>query len=295
MTTVPRVQPARERAYYQKRGFRVLRLLVSYALLIAISFFCVFPLAWILKTSFESTQYIRNPQIQWVPIQFTWDNYREVLTNPRAMIGRSFLNSLLVSSVSTVFSVAMTTLAGYAMSRFRFRGKFLFSVYLVLINMIPGTLILISMFILLIKLHLVNTYWGLTAFYAAGGIPLATWMLKGYFDSIPVDLEEQAMIDGATRLGAIRHIIAPLSLPGIAAVSTFIFMGNWNEFMAALTILQKQELRTLPVQIINFMGFQRVEWGPVMAYSVIVGLPVGLLFILVQRQLVGGLTAGFTK
>jgi ABC-type glycerol-3-phosphate transport system permease component len=295
MTTVPRVQSARERAYYQKRVFRVLRLLVSYALLIAISFFCVFPLAWILKTSFESTQYIRNPQIQWVPIQFTWDNYREVLTNPRAMIGRSFLNSLLVSSVSTVFSVAMTTLAGYAMSRFRFRGKFLFSVYLVLINMIPGTLILIAMFILLIKLHLVNTYWGLTAFYAAGGIPLATWMLKGYFDSIPVDLEEQAMIDGATRLGAIRHIIAPLSLPGIAAVSTFIFMGNWNEFMAALTILQKQELRTLPVQIINFMGFQRVEWGPVMAYSVIVGLPVGLLFILVQRQLVGGLTAGFTK
>jgi ABC-type glycerol-3-phosphate transport system permease component len=273
----------------------VLRYVILYAALSAITLFCVFPLVWILKTSFESPQYIRNPQIQWVPHEFTWDNYREVLTNPRAMIGRSFLNSLLVSGVATVFSVSMTTLAGYAMSRFHFRGKFIFSVYLVLINMIPGTLILISMFILLIKLGLVNSYWGLTAFYASGGIPLATWMLKGYFDSIPVDMEEQAMIDGATRVGAIRHIIAPLALPGIAAVSIFVFMGNWNEFMAALTILQKQELRTLPVQIINFMGFQRVEWGPVMAYSIIVGLPVGILFALMQRQFVGGLTAGFTK
>jgi ABC-type glycerol-3-phosphate transport system permease component len=290
-----RGQSVGKQAYYQRQTLRILRLLITYVLLIVITAFCIFPLVWILKTSFESPQYIRNPQIQWVPIQFTWDNYREVLTNPRAMIGRSFLNSLLVSSTSTVFSVVITTLAGYAMSRFRFRGKFAFSVYLVLINMIPATLILISVFVLLIRLHLVNSYWGLIAFYAAQGIPLATWMLKGYFDSIPLDLEEQAMIDGATRLEAIRHIVAPLALPGIAAVALFIFMSNWNEFMAALTILQKQELRTLPVQIINFMGFQRVEWGPVMAYSVIVGLPVGLLFVLVQRQLVGGLTAGFTK
>jgi ABC-type glycerol-3-phosphate transport system permease component len=120
-------------------------------------------------------------------------------------------------------------------------------------------------------------------------------MLKGYFDSIPIDLEEQAMVDGATRLEAIRHIVAPLALPGIASVFIFLFMGNWNEFMAALTILQKTELRTLPVQIINFMGFQRVEWGPVMAYSIIVGIPVAILFALAQRRLVGGLTAGFTK
>jgi arabinogalactan oligomer/maltooligosaccharide transport system permease protein len=295
MQTLQLKQINRGKTFSQRRFLALLRTLFSYAALILIALFCVFPVGWILKTSFESTQYIRNPQIQWIPIQFTLDNYREVLTNPRALIGRSFLNSFLVAGTSTAFSVVITTMAGYAMSRFRFRGKFIFSVYLILINMIPGTLILISMFILLIKLHLVNSYWGLIAFYSSVSIPLATWMLKGYFDSIPIELEEQAMIDGATRLEAIRRIIAPLALPGIAAVSMFIFMGNWNEFMAALTILQKQELRTLPVQIINFMGFQRVEWGPVMAYSIIVGLPVALLFILVQRQLVSGLTAGFTK
>ncbi|GAB4429688.1 MAG: carbohydrate ABC transporter permease [Anaerolineae bacterium] len=278
-----------------RRLLNLARIGITYCLLGIIVAFCVFPVLWILKTSFEPPQYIRNPQIQWAPIQFTLDNYHEVLTNPRAMIGRSLLNSVLVSGTSTLFAVVMTTLAGYAMSRYQFRGKFFFSMYLILINMIPGTLLLVSMFILLIRVRLVNSHWGLIAFYAAGGIPLATWMLKSYFDSIPIELEEQAMIDGASRLQALRRIVLPLALPGIAAVGLFIFMGNWNEFMAALTILQNQELRTLPVQIINFMGFQRVEWGPVMAYSVIVGLPVAFVFMFVQTRIVGGLTAGFTK
>jgi len=247
------------------------------------------------KTSFESPQFIRNPRIQWVPLDFTLDNYDSVISNPRAAIKRSFLNSVLVSTTSTAFSLVMTTLAGYAMSRYVFRGKFVFSMYLILINMIPGTLILVSMFILLIRVRLVNSYWGLIAFYAARGIPLATWMLKGYFDSIPVVLEEQALLDGANRVQAIRHIILPLAMPGIAAVGLFIFMGNWNEFMAALTILQNPELRTLPVQIINFMGFQRIEWGPIMAYSVIVGLPMAVVFLIVQSRMVSGLTAGFSK
>jgi ABC-type glycerol-3-phosphate transport system permease component len=284
-----------KRSRYRRKSFQIIRLTVCYVLLIVITIFAVFPLAWILKTSLETPQYIRNPQVQLVPLQPTTENFQAVLTNPRAMIGRSFLNSLFVGSVSTAFSILITTLSGYALSRFRFRGKGLFSVYLLLINMVPGTLILISMFILLIRLHLVNSHWGLIIYYTSLGLPLAVWMLKGYFDSIPIDLEEQAMIDGATRLGAIRYVIFPLALPGILAVSLFLFMAHWNEFMAALTILQKQELRTLPVQIINFMGFQRIEWGPVMAYSVIVTLPASVLFMLVQRKLVGGLTTGFTK
>jgi multiple sugar transport system permease protein len=282
-------------AYYRRKTFLAGRTILVYALLIVITIFCIAPLAWIMKTSFETTQYIRNPQVQWVPIKPTLEHYREVLTNPRAMVGRAFLNSLLVASSSTFLSVMITVMAGYALSRFKFRGKFLFSTYLILINMIPGTLMLIALFIMLAKLHLLNSYPGLILIYASGGIPLATWMLKGYFDSIPIELEEAAMIDGCTRGGAIRRIILPLALPGIVAVAMFNFMGNWNEFMMALTVMQKPELRTLPVQIITFMGFQRVEWGPIMAYSVIVGLPVAILFLYAQRHLVGGLTAGFTK
>jgi len=284
-----------QRLHVQRRVLGFSRRFITYFLLTAITIFSLFPLVWILKTSFETTEFIRSPEVQLVPLQFTLENFQEVLGNPRAMIGRSFMNSLFVGSVSTVFSVFITTLAGYALSRFRFRGKALFSVYLLLINMVPSTLILISMFILLIKLKMVNSHMGLIIYYTSIGLPLAVWMLKGYFDSIPLELEEQAMLDGASRLQSIWHIILPLALPGIASVFLFLFMAHWNEFMGALTILQKQELRTLPVQIINFMGHQRIEWGPIMAYSVIVTLPATLLFLLVQRNLVGGLTTGYTK
>jgi ABC-type glycerol-3-phosphate transport system permease component len=284
-----------KRALINHKTRKFLQDLLCYLALTLITLFCVFPLVWIIKTSFETPQYIRNPQIQWVPIQFTLENYRSVLSNPNAQIGRSFLNSLLVSTVSTLIAIVVTVMAGYALSRWKFRGKTMFSVYLLLVNMIPGTLMLISMFVLLIKLGLVNSYAGLILYYISGGLPLATWMLKGYFDSIPVDIEEQAFIDGASRLQTLRRIVAPLALPGVFAVGAYLFLGHWNEYMAATTILQKAELRTLSVQIINFMGFQRTEWGPIMAYSVIAMIPSVFLFILAQRKMISGLTAGFTK
>lgn len=272
-----------------------MQMMFQYALLIIITLFCVVPVAWIVKTSFETPQFIRSPQVQWIPLEPTLNNFADVIGNPRAIIGRSFLNSLVVAGVSTVLTTIMTVLAGYALSRFNFRGKGLFAIYLLLMNMVPGTLILISMFVLLLKFSLVNTHAGLITYYTAIGLPLAVWMLKSYFDTIPLDLEEQAMIDGATRLEAIRFVILPLALPGIMAVMVYVFMGHWNEFMAALTIVQTPILRTLPVQIINFIGFQRIDWGPVMAYSVIVSLLPTILFIFAQRKFVGGLTAGFTK
>jgi len=269
--------------------------LLCYVLIILIAIFCIFPVAWIFKTSFETPQYIRSPQIQWIPIQFTLDNFKSVLNNPNAMVGRSFMNSLIVSTISTIISLVMTTMAGYALSRWNFRGKNSLNVYLLLVNMVPGTLILISTFIILNKMHLVNTHFGLIFFYISTGLTLATWMLKGYFDSIPVDIEEQAMIDGADRMTVIRKIILPLAMPGIFSTGAYLFLKNWNEYMAATTILQKSELRTLSVQIVNFMGFQRVEWGPIMAYSVIVMVPSSIMFIIAQKKMVAGLTAGFSK
>jgi ABC-type glycerol-3-phosphate transport system permease component len=289
------LKPARRRLLSPVQVRRGLRMAVSYMLLIAITLFCIIPIAWVIKTAFETPQFLRNPQIQWTPIKPTLENFQVVIGNPRAMIGRSYLNSFIVASVSTLFTTIITILAGYSLSRFNFRGKGLFAIYLLIVNMVPSTLILISMFVFLVKIKLVNSHPGLILYYTAIGLPLAVWMLKSYFDTIPIDLEEQAMIDGATRLQAIRYVILPLALPGIVSVTIYVFMSHWNEFMAALTIVQKPDLRTLPVQIINFMGFERIDWGPVMAYSVIVSLPAMILFMFAQRKLVGGLTAGFTK
>jgi ABC-type glycerol-3-phosphate transport system permease component len=272
-----------------------LRLVVLYAISGVVALACLIPVAWLLKTSFESREFVRDAQIQFWPIQPTLENYRDVITNPHAIIGRSMLNSLIVALLSTLLNVALTASAGYAMSRFEFKGKLVFGAYLLLLYMIPRTLVFIGMFIMLARLHLINNLMGLVITYAAGGIPLSTWWLKGYFDAVPVEIEEQGMIDGCGRLGALWRLVVPLALPGVAAVAIFQFIESWNEFMMALAIIQSPELRTLPTQIVYFMGFQRTDWGPTMAFSVIVAIPAIIMFAFTQRNLVSGLMSGFSK
>jgi ABC-type glycerol-3-phosphate transport system permease component len=271
------------------------RLAVLYILAGSLVLFSLIPILWMVKTSFETPEFMRSAQVQFWPIKFTLDNYRSVLTNPNAMIARSAVNSLIVSGGATLLNLAITASAAYAMSRFDFRGKLIFGLFLLLFYMIPGTLLLIGMFVLLAKMKLINNLMGLVIVYAALGIPLSVWWLKGYFDSIPVEIEEQAMIDGCTRLGALFRVIVPLALPGVVAVGLFQFVGSWNEFMIALTVIQSDYLQLLPVRIVNFMGFQRTDWGPTMAFSVIVAIPAVILFALVQRNMVTGLMSGFTK
>jgi ABC-type glycerol-3-phosphate transport system permease component len=273
----------------------IARLAILYVLAGFVSLICLIPIIWMVKTSFETPEFMRSAQIQFWPIRPTLENYRDVLTNANAMIGRSAVNSLIVASAATLLNIALTATAGYALSRFRFRGKVVFGMYLLTFYMIPRTLLLIGIFGMLAKLGLINNLMGLVIVYAVSGIPLATWWLKAYFDSIPIEIEEQAMIDGCNRLSVLRWIVMPLALPGVAAVGIFQFIDAWNEYVLALTIIQSPQSRLLPVQIVNFMGLQRIEWGPVMAFSVIVAIPAVILFAIVQRNIISGLMSGFTK
>ena len=274
---------------------KTFRSLLLYLLAGLIALICLIPILWMAKTSFETPQFIRSVQVQFWPIKFTLENYRDVLTNPHAMILRAMLNSVVVALIATLLNLVITVSAGYAMSRFEFKGKLIFGIYLLMVYMIPRTLMLIGMFVMLAKLGLINKLMGLVIVYAATGITLSIWWLKGYFDSIPRELEEQAMIDGCSRVSTLRWIIMPLSMPAIVAVGLFQFVDCWNEFMLALTIIQSPQLRMLPVQIVFFMGIQRVEWGPVMAFSMIVAIPAVILFSFAQRNMVSGLMAGFSK
>jgi ABC-type glycerol-3-phosphate transport system permease component len=288
--------PQRKNPWLRKRTVKkVGRLVVQYILAGLVALICLVPIIWMVKSSFETAQWIRRSRIQFWPIEPTLMNYKNVLSNPNAAIGRSMLNSLIVSSLATLLNLAITTTAGYAMSRFKFKGKIIFAMYLLIFYMIPGTLVLIGMFVMLARLHLLNNWIGLILVYAVGGIPFSTWWLKGYFDSIPVEIEEEAMVDGCNRLGALWRVILPLAVPGVVTVGIFQFVGCWNEFMMALTIITNPKLQLLPVQIINFMGYQRVEWGPVMAFSMIVSIPAVILFALAQRGIVGGMMSGFTR
>jgi ABC-type glycerol-3-phosphate transport system permease component len=287
--------PVKTRRSIRRYWQRGLRLAILYLLSGLVALICLFPILWMIKSSFETAESMRSSQIQFWPLQPTLDNYRSVLSNPNARIGRSTLNSIIVASCATLLNLMITSTAGYALSRFNFRGKVIFGMYLLLFYMIPHTLMLIGMFLMLAKLHLINNWMGLILTYAVGGIPLAIWWLKGYFDTIPVEIEEEAMVDGCSRLQALRKVIMPLAIPGLATVGIFLFVDSWNEFMMALTIIQSPQLQVLPVQIVNFMGFQRVEWGPVMAFSVIVAIPAIILFAIAQRGIVSGLMSGFTK
>ena len=218
-----------------------LRLFILYTLSTLVALVCLIPILWMIKTSFETAQSMRSSQIQFWPLEPTLANYRSVLSNPNAQIGRSTLNSIIVATCATLLNVAITATAGYSLSRFKFRGKVLFGMYLLLFYMIPRTLMLIGMFMMLASLHLLNNWMGLILVYATGGIPLAIWWLKGYFDSIPVEIEEEAMIDGCSRIGALWRVIMPLAVPGLVTVGIFLFVESWNEFMMALTIINERE------------------------------------------------------
>lgn len=296
---IPARLPSWERAGAASRRMarmrRGVRFLLLYVIAGVIALISVIPILWMVKTSFETPEFIRSAQIQFWPIAPTLQNYRDVLENPRAMVLRSMANSVFVASLATTLNLVVTIAAGYCLSRFEFRGKLIFAMYLLLFYMIPRTLLLIGLFVMLARLHLLNNLFGLIIVYAAVGIPLATWWLKGFFDAIPVEIEEQAMIDGATRLGALRQVILPLAVPGVAAVGIFLFVDAWNEYMIALTVINSPELRPLPVQITNFLGMGRVEWGPVMAFSLIVATPAVILFAVAQRHMVSGLMSGFGK
>ena len=274
---------------------KVGRLVILYILAGLVALICLIPIIWIVKSSFETTEWMRSSRIQLWPIEPTLDNYNNVLNNPSAAIARSMLNSLIVASLATLLNLTITITSGYAMSRFKFKGKIIFGMYLLIYYMIPSTLVLIGMFVMLARLHLLNNWMGLILVYSVGGIPFSTWWLKGYFDSIPTEIEDQAMVDGCNRLEALWRVIIPLALPGVVTVGIFRFVASWNEFMMALTIIQNPKLQLLPVQIINFMGYQRVEWGPVMAFSVIVAIPAVILFAFAQRSLIGGMMSGFTR
>lgn len=260
--------------------------------------FTVMPMAWMLitslKTGFAAMQY----PPQWWPTEPTLDNYWRLL-DPSGSVGRDFLqyfwNSMWVSIVTTFLAVAVAVPAAYAFSRFRFPFRnFLFFAVL-LRNMFPAVVFLVPLFILMRVLGLVNTHGSLILTYLTFGLPLAIWLLKGFYDNIPVQLEQAARIDGATRFQAFFLIVMPLSTPGIIATSIYSFIGAWNEYIYAYTFLTRHDQMTLPVGIQRFFSENATDWPGLMAATFLMSIPVVVLFLVLQRYFVRALTEGAVK
>lgn len=269
------------------RGFLVL--LLAYTLI---------PMAWMLLTSLKTGFAAMQYPPQWWPAEPTLDNYTRLL-DPRDSVGRDFLryfwNSLVVSTLTTVLAVAVAVPAAYAFSRFRFPGRTVLFFSVLLRNMFPAVIFLVPLFILMRFLGLVNTLGSLVLTYLTFGLPLAIWLLKGFYDNIPVQLEQAARIDGATRLQAFVLIVMPLSTPGIVATAIYSFIGAWNEYIYAYTFLTRHDQMTLPVGIQRFFSENATDWPGLMAATFLMSVPVIVMFLVLQRYFVRALVEGAVK
>lgn len=292
MTPNPdRGAPRRRRRFdgWQWAGRGILTVLLLYTAL---------PMGWMLITSFKSGFAAMQFPPQWWPNEPTLASYRKLL-DPTNSVGQDFLrffwNSLFVSLVSTILSVIVAVPAAYAFSRFDFPGrKFLFFAVL-LRNMFPAVIFLVPLFILMRLLGLVNTHGSLVLTYLTFGLPLAIWLLKGFYDNIPYQLEQAARIDGATRFQAFLLIVMPLSTPGIIATAIYSFIGAWNEYIYAYTFINRNNQLTLPIGIQRFFSENTSDFPGLMAASFMMSVPVVVLFLLLQRYFVRALTEGAVK
>ena len=267
--------------------------LSSYAVLALFAFIAVFPITRILTISLRPSDQLLSRSLALIPDGASLGNYRALFTETD--FGTWLLNSLLVSLVVTVTGVALASTAGYALSRHRFRGRKAALSGILVTQMFPATMLLLPLYIVLIKLGLINSYLGIIVIYTATALPFCVWQMKGYYDTIPASLEEAARIDGATPWQAFYKVILPLAAPALVITALFSFMSAWNEYVVAAVVLQDTELFTLPVGLKGFQGSMATQWGLYAAGSLVVSIPVIALFLVLSRYLISGLTLGAVK
>jgi multiple sugar transport system permease protein len=274
------------------RRSRIRRVLEVELPVLAIVAFALAPYAWMIVTSLKvNSEIIRVPVTYW-PQQLTLEHYRTLFS--RTTFGGNLVNSLIIATGAMLTGILAAVPAAYAFSRFHFIGRRFLMIQFLVINMFPIVLLIIPLFVLMRTLGLIDTYFGIIIGHSTFAIPFAIWMMTSYMNSVPAELDEAAIVDGASRLQTIWLIILPLTMPGIVTTGIYIFVTSWNEYLFAM-MLSGQNVRTVTVALQLFIGEFSIQWGLLTAGGTIVAIPVTILFLLVQRRLVGGLTAGAVK
>ena len=264
-----------------------------YAAVVAYVTFALLPIYWTVKISVTPQNLLYSEGIRLWPSAMTLANYESVLR--ASEFPRYFLNSLIVSIGTAILVTVVASLAGYALSRFPFRGKAWVSLLLLLTQTFPLVMVIPPIFRIMGQLGLTDNLYGLIVIYTAFNIAFATFLMQSFFDGVPKELEEAAMIDGCTRAVALRRIVVPLTLPGMGATVAFVFTAAWSELLFALMLINSEEQKTFSVGLLTFIGKFAVDWGQMMAASVMALIPVCLFFLFLQRYLVAGLTAGAVR
>lgn len=268
------------------------RILITDLPVAIIVLFAMAPFAWIILTSLTPTAVLNATGVSVSPAGWSLDNYVRLLRQT-SFLG-NMLDSLIIAGGTVILGLLVSVTAAYAFSRFRFVGRKLVMLQFLLINMFPVVLLILPLFMLMRKAGILDTHFGLILANATVAIPFAVWMLTSYIGAIPKSLDEAAMIDGCSRLTALRRVVLPLTMPGIISTGIYIFITAWNEYLYALT-LGGRNVRPVTVAIQTLIGEYQIEWGLLSAGAVVGAMPATLLFLVVQRRLIGGLTQGAVK
>jgi multiple sugar transport system permease protein len=269
-------------------AFRVIAFVIIGILLSMI----LFPLYFMLITAFKFESEIYS-ELTWIPRQPTWANFYDVVYNFH--IPRFLRNTLIVALSTTAIVVIMSVLAAYSLTRLRFPGRAIMARGVLFVYLIPGSLMLIPMYLTIVRLGLKDSYFGLIVANLSFAVPFCTWLMMGYLRTLSTEIEEASLIDGCTRLMSLLYIVIPLSIPGIVTAMIFIFNGVWNEYIFALVLAQDDAHKMISVGLSNFYRADYYMIGPMMAGSLIAMTPVVILYILAQRYVVSGLAAGGVK
>jgi multiple sugar transport system permease protein len=276
--------PRRNRPWY----------LAGYALLLLLSAWTIFPLYWQIATSVRSDVDLYSPTVALVPQAVTADHYAKIFS-PTSQFSGQFMNSVWVALGTTGVAIAVGSMAGYALTRLSFLGRVGLARILVYAYLAPGTILFIPLFVMMNNLNLRDSLIGLTLAHLTFAVPFATWMLMGYFKTIPVELEESAMVDGASRLTVLWRIVMPLAAPAMVVVAVFAFTLSWNEYLYALVLVQARDKMTAPIGLTSYVVGDVFYWGQMMAAATVMSIPPLLLYLFGQRWVVAGWTAGAVK
>ena len=266
---------------------------ICYAVLVFFSLLVLVPVAWMISTSFKTEPETIQIPPTWIPREPTIQAYIRIWKDYPFVT--YFKNSLIIVLGATLLSTVVSCFAGYGVTRFNFRGKGSFMTFMLMTQMFPSIMLLIPYYKVLSIYGLMNTHLGMILVYVSFTIPFCSWMMAGFFKSIPVELDEAAIIDGCSRMRAFRSIILPLTLPGIASTAMYSFITGWNEYMFAQVLISDPTLKTVPIGIAELNGFYKILWNDMMAASLIASIPLIFLFLVSQRSFISSLTAGAVK
>ncbi len=268
---------------------------LSYFIILLFAVIALFPFYWMIRTALAPAKdsFSLRPQI--LPSSITLENIEQVITSPNVPFLKYFQNSVVISILTTLLVIIVGSWGAYALARLNFKGRRVFGASLLLIQMFPGILLIIPLYVIMTRLGLTNSPWGLAIAYTTINLPFVVWLLRGYFMSIPAELEDAARIDGCTHFGALMRIVLPLAAPGLAAVATLAFVNSWNEFLIAYVLINDDSQKVLSIGMASYIDQFTTDYSGLFAMATLTTLPVVIVFMLFQRYLVGGLTAGSVK